>query len=209
MSDVLNSQVTRLHLIRHGEVETPYQKVFGGSRIDMNLSPKGQEQAEALGRHFETHRFDAIYVSPMKRAQQTLAPIAKRQPAKPITLDGLREVDFGSWTGLTWDQVVERHQVSAFDWLHMLEKGHIADAENTQQLRGRVEPCLNEILRDNPGKDVAVVCHGGIVRKLIAILLEIPIVKTAQFEIEYASISIVEHNARRSRLQLLNHTPWR
>ena len=66
---------TRLFLLRHGEVEARYHRIFGG-RIDMELSPRGHEQAKALADYLATTHFHSIYVSPMTRAQQTLAPLA-------------------------------------------------------------------------------------------------------------------------------------
>ena len=64
---------TRLFLLRHAEVEEKYHRIFGG-RIDMNLSALGHEQAGKLAGYLAGTTFDAMYVSPMKRAQQTLAP---------------------------------------------------------------------------------------------------------------------------------------
>ena len=65
---------TRLLLIRHAEVEASYQGVFGG-RIDMDLSPRGHDQAATLARYLHEKPLSAIYASPMKRVQQTLAPL--------------------------------------------------------------------------------------------------------------------------------------
>src|SRR5262245_20138703 len=92
---------TRLLFIRHGEVEARYQNVFGG-RIDMDLSPGGNTQAIALARYLRHRHLDAIYASPMKRVQQTLAPLLVETAHTPVILPGLREVDFGDWTGLTY-----------------------------------------------------------------------------------------------------------
>src|SRR5690348_1464914 len=95
---------TRLYLIRHGEVEARYHRVFGG-RIDMDLSPLGEEQAEHLSTYLERVPFDAIYASPMKRVQQTLRRLAQMQNKSPQIMQELREVDFGSWTGRGWDEI--------------------------------------------------------------------------------------------------------
>ena len=65
--------VTTLSLIRHAEVEVSFQGVFGGC-IDMDISPRGHEQAAALARYLKRKKFDAVYASPMKRVQQTLSP---------------------------------------------------------------------------------------------------------------------------------------
>src|ERR1700761_3827532 len=98
------SEVTTLFLLRHAEVEVRYHKIFGGT-IDMELSPRGHEQAAALAHYVRLKQFDAIYASPMKRAQLTLAPAMTGRNLTPVTLPGLREVDFGAWTGLSWEQV--------------------------------------------------------------------------------------------------------
>src|ERR1043165_563639 len=121
---------TQLALIRHGEVESAYQRVFGG-RIDMNLSPRGHDQAAALAKWLARQPLNAVYASPMKRVQQTLAPFATAYgwSDRVVTVPGLREVDFGDWTGLSWDAISEKFGVSAFQWLTELARGGIANAE--------------------------------------------------------------------------------
>ncbi len=74
----------------------------------MNLSAHGRAQAGALARFLRRTALDAIYASPMKRVQQTLAPLVKNGAPKPVILPGLREVDFGDWTGFNWDEVREK-----------------------------------------------------------------------------------------------------
>ena len=58
------SPPTRLFLLRHGEVETRYHRIFGG-RIDMELSPRGHEQAKTLAAYLAGTHFNSIYVSVM------------------------------------------------------------------------------------------------------------------------------------------------
>ncbi len=199
---------TRLFLLRHGEVEEAYHRTFGG-RIDMNLSPRGHEQARALASFMRRRPIDFIYVSPMKRAQQTLAPLASHCAKPPVERPEFREVDFGEWTGLTWEQVHAKHGVSAFDWLDRIDKGAIAGAETGAGFRARVEPGLRQIIADHAGQNVAIVCHGGVVRMILSILLELPLPKMANFEIDYASVTQVEHHQHKIEMNLLNFAPWR
>jgi broad specificity phosphatase PhoE len=199
---------TQLLLIRHAEVEARYQRVFGG-RIDMELSPRGHEQAAILAQYLHSKPFSAIYASPMKRVQQTLAPLQVNGAPKPIIFPELREVDFGDWTGLSWDQVQEKFGVSAFSWLEQLEYGGIANAECAETLRERVEPCLDHILARHAGQQVAIFCHGGIIRVFLAILLRWPLSSMGMFEIEYASLTHVVLVANKAKVQLLNFAPWR
>jgi broad specificity phosphatase PhoE len=199
---------TRLYLVRHGEVEERYHRVFGG-RIDMNLSDLGRQQAQALARYLERVPFDAIYASPMKRVQQTLDCLLQGQPHRPLILQELREVDFGAWTGLGWDEVNTRFGVSAFEWLSQLDQGSMLDAEPTDHFRDRVGRALDEILQQGAGRTVAVICHGGVIRMALAILLDLPLRKMAGFDFDYASLTIVDWLPNRSEVQLLNLTPWR
>jgi broad specificity phosphatase PhoE len=106
----------RLWLVRHGEVETRYHKTFGG-RIDMNLSPRGHEQAVRLAGFLRGKKFDAVYASPMKRVQQTLAPfLSNGAPAQTI-VPALREINFGDWTGLNWEVVCRQFNLDPHEWL--------------------------------------------------------------------------------------------
>lgn len=199
---------TRLYLLRHGEVESRYHRVFGG-RIDMELSPLGHSQVQALADYFHRHPPHAMYASPMKRVQQTLAPLARQTGLKPVVLPGLREVDFGVWTGLSWEQVYERHQVSAFDWLNQLEAGSIAEAESTADFRARVDEALRQILHHSPCKEVAVVAHGGVIRMLLALILDLPFARMSAFDIEYASITKIAVRPGKTEVELMNFAPWR
>jgi broad specificity phosphatase PhoE len=199
---------TRLYLIRHGEVEERYRRVFGG-RIDMDLSPLGHEQALALANYLQRVPFDAIYASPMKRVQQTLAQFVEKQDKSPVILNDLREVDFGAWTGMGWDEISPRFGVSAFEWLDQLERGQIAQAEPIGSFRSRIELSTKKILTECPGETVAVVCHGGVIRMLLASLLELPLCKMSGFDFEYASLSIVDWLPNKVEVQLLNFAPWR
>lgn len=200
--------MTELWLIRHAEVEAAYQRVFGG-RIDMNLSPRGHLQAEALAQYLRPVQFDAVYASPMKRVQQTLAPALRNGLPSPRVMADLREVDFGDWTGLGWSQVQEKFGVSAFSWLDQLESNGIPNAESGAVLRARVEPCLREILDAHSNQTVTIACHGGVIRMLLAVLLELPLPKLAAFEVDYASITRLLWENGSAELELLNFTPWR
>jgi broad specificity phosphatase PhoE len=205
---LLTPSITRLWLIRHAEVEARYQSVFGG-RIDMELSPRGKEQAAALAAYLHRRSFDALYASPMQRVQQTLAPLLINGFPRPVVIPELREVDFGDWTGLGWDEVYSRYEVRPSQWLEQLEHARIPNAESAQALRARVEPILKQVLRGHVGGHVAVACHGGVIRMLLAILLDLPFSRMGAFEIDYASLTQVAVLAHRIEIQLLNFAPWR
>jgi broad specificity phosphatase PhoE len=199
---------TRLLLLRHGEVEDRYHRVFGG-RIDMDLSPRGHEQAAALAAWLARRPLDALYASPMKRAQQTLAPLAAATGLSAVNVPGFREVDFGDWTGLSWEEVHARFGRSAFDWLRHIERGEIPGADTGASYRARVEPPLRELVARHAGQTAAVVCHGGVVRMMLSILLDLPLPHLGGFDVNYASVTQVDCHVHRAEVHLLNFAPWR
>jgi broad specificity phosphatase PhoE len=202
------SPPTRLLLIRHAEVETRYQEIFGGT-IDMNLSPRGHKQAATLAKVLRAKKIDAIYASPMKRVQQTLAPFLKIRARPQTILPALREVHFGDWTGLPWARVCEKFNLLTHEWLDHIERGVAPNGESGPQFRQRVEPSLRKIVKKHPGETVGIFCHGGVIRMILSILLELPLPRTNLFEIEYASVTQVALHPRHAEVELLNFTPWR
>jgi broad specificity phosphatase PhoE len=198
----------RLFLIRHAEVDARYHRVFGG-RIDMDLSPLGHEQARALAVYLQKFPFHAIYASPMKRVQQTLAQLRENATVEPLILEQLREVDFGVWTGLSWEQVAAEFRTDVFQWLQHLEDGLIAQAEPIGQFKDRIQTCVQSILESRAGQSVAIICHGGVIRMILSILLDLPFKKMAAFDIEYASVTIIDCLPNKIEVELLNFTPWR
>ena len=224
-----SSPPTRLLLIRHAEIERRYQRAFGG-RLDINLSARGHAQARTLANFLRAKNITAIYASPMKRVQQTLAPYlngtvdaplprrasarqrrrhqSEKPPAQTI-LPGLQEVDFGDWSGYTWTEVREKFGVHPYDWLDEIELGAVPNGENGVQFRARVEACLFEIIRRHPGETAAIFSHGGVIRMMLSILLDLPLPKMNSFEIEYTSVTQVALHPELNEIELLNFTPWR
>ena len=92
--------VTTVLLVRHGQTPST-GKVLPGRAPGLHLADAGREQAErAAERIAELARVDAVYTSPLERARETAAPIAKaRGAALAVSTRGLLECDFGEWTG--------------------------------------------------------------------------------------------------------------
>ena len=90
---------TTVLLVRHGQTPTT-GKVLPGRAKGLHLADEGKRQADiAAERIGELKRVDAIYSSPLERAKETAAPIAKARGLKTTIDRGLFECDFGDWTG--------------------------------------------------------------------------------------------------------------
>ena len=175
----------------------------------MNLSARGRAQARTLADFLHGRPFAAVYASPMKRVQQTLAPFLKSGALAQTILPDLQEIDFGDWSGHNWNEVRKRFGVHPYDWLDEIELGAVPNGENGVQFRTRVEACLFDIIRRHPGETAAIFSHGGVIRMVLAILLDLPLPKTNSFEIEYTSVTQVALHPHLNEVELLNFTPWR
>ena len=200
-------KATRLHLVRHAEVDEAYHEVFGG-QIDMELSPVGHEQAKGLAKFLNGRTFDRIYRSPMVRVRQTAKPLLDALGRKAEVIDDLREVDFGVWTGHKWHEIQEKFGVDAEDWLVHLENGDVAEAEPMVECRSRIRGSLEQMMDEGAGQDVLVLCHGGVIRMLLALLLDEPFSKMDRFEVDFASLTVIEHRSNRAEIKLHNFAPW-
>lgn len=207
---MMNTSVTTLLLVRHAEVEERYHRVYGG-KIDMGLSARGQEQAQALAGFLRgQHRIDAVYASPMRRVRETMAPLNGDLGVEPVFMEGLREIDFGDWTGLNFQQIRDVYRVEPWEWLNELDGGRMPNAENLDRLRERIQLCLQHVAERHTGQKVAIFAHGGVIRVALSLLLELPLTKMASFEVAYASVTEVELIPGRGvELQTVNFIPWK
>ena len=87
---MLSAMSSTVHVVRHGEVENP-QKVLYGRQPGWRLSNRGQEMAEVIGEWSKSINLGALHVSPLQRAQETAAPIARAHGITITTDDRLIE----------------------------------------------------------------------------------------------------------------------
>jgi len=162
---------TTLVLIRHGETDWNRDNRFQG-HADPSLNDAGRAQARALATEIGAERFAALYTSPFRRAAETAAILASELGLGPLSDAALEEVDVGSWSGLTRDEVEERFPDGYARWL---EYGHgWDDGETYEELGGRVVGGLLNIGGRHPGVAVLAVTHGGPIRSALAAAEGVP-----------------------------------
>jgi probable phosphoglycerate mutase len=156
---------TTIVMVRHGETDWNRDNRFQG-HADPPLNAVGRRQARALPRELAGDKLTALYSSPLRRASETASILADALDLEVHVLEALREVDVGSWSGLTRTQVETRYPEGYRRWL---EYGHgWDDGETYEELGSRVVGGLVEIARAHPGERVAAVTHGGPIRSALA-----------------------------------------
>ena len=151
---------TRLLLARHGETDWNRTGRWQG-QADPPLNDAGRRQAAALAEQLVGDGVAAIYSSDLRRASETARVVGDRLGLPVVERPDLREIDVGSWSGLTRDEVRERFPDGFARWLDG-EIGH--DGESREQLTTRVVAAIERIAAEQAGGTVLVVTHGGAIR---------------------------------------------
>jgi 2,3-bisphosphoglycerate-dependent phosphoglycerate mutase len=153
---------TRILLARHGETDWNRIGRWQG-HADPPLNETGRQQAVELAERLAGAGISAIYTSDLRRASETAQVVGERLGLDVHEDSQLREIDVGSWSGLTRAEVEERFPDGFARW-RAGEIGH--DGETSEQLTARVVAAVERIARAHPGDTVLVVTHGGAIRAL-------------------------------------------
>ena len=146
--------VTTILLARHGETDWNRENRWQGW-ADPPLNGCGRAQAKALAERLRDVSFDAVYSRDLRRAHETALYVAAPHGATVVVDPALREIDVGSWSGLTQTEVAERYPT-----------GIRPDGETREQHGARVVAAVERIARSHPGGRVLVMAHGGCLRAL-------------------------------------------
>lgn len=182
----------RLLLARHGQSLWNEVRRFQGA-TDVELSPLGRAQAEALGRAVRGYRVAAAYVSPMRRALETAA-IALRGTGIPVVpLPDLRELSLGEWEGRTVDEVRRLDGDPYLAWVRAPQDCPPPGAEPLEEVCRRVVGAVARIAGAHPnGDDVLVVAHGGVISVYACHLLRSPFNSLWRLRVDNCSLTIVK-----------------
>ncbi|HEX3687928.1 MAG TPA: histidine phosphatase family protein [Gaiellaceae bacterium] len=157
--------MTTILLARHGETDWNHEGRFQG-HADPALNATGRAQAAELAAELEAVELAAVYSSPLQRALETAEVVAAEHGLQPVAVDALREVDVGSWEGLTRAEVEARFPEQFAGWLDY-DQGW-ADGESYEEMARRVVAALLELAGAHEGERILAVTHGGPIRAAFA-----------------------------------------
>ncbi|MCF3963638.1 histidine phosphatase family protein [Streptomyces fuscigenes] len=174
-----------LFLVRHGETVWHAENRYTGSS-DIALTPRGEEQAEALGRWAGAARLDAVYSSPLSRARRTAAPALRAAGLPENIEEGLRELDFGIAEGRTLAEVAAEHPQAVQEFLERPATRPLPGGDDPVAAGARGAQALWRVAESwaRPPEDggaaggggrVLVVAHNTLYRLVLCHLLGIPL----------------------------------
>jgi phosphoserine phosphatase len=165
----------RIILVRHGHVDWLAPERFRG-RAELPLSGLGRRQAQAVAGYIAASwKPEAVYTSPLGRCRETGAVIAAPFGLEPQPIDGLADIDYGEWQGLTRDQAKERWPGEIELWFSAPHLAVIPGGETLAAVLSRATPALREMMGHHPDGTVVLVGHDSINRVLLLFALELPL----------------------------------
>ncbi|HEX5139320.1 MAG TPA: histidine phosphatase family protein [Dehalococcoidia bacterium] len=164
--------VTELFLIRHAQIESGVEM-----NADEDLTALGREQAHVLAQYLSRYRFDAVYASPSRRAQQTAAPVASCQGLAVKTDEALADIKtLRPLSASVRDTIAEVTGAEGVDvFIDNMRRTMNFDAfapfvESSADFRARVVGVMNAIVAGHPGGRIAVICHSPVISAYLAVL---------------------------------------
>src|SRR5574340_763280 len=159
-------EVTRLYLIRHGQVVNHHELRYNG-HFDVDITKKGVSQMKALTAFLGKVPIKAMYSSDLQRAVKGAEIIGAGLDLRPVKVHALKELHLGRWEGLTRKEAVERFPEEAHFTFRNLATSKVKDGESLRELTERVIPAIDGIIKRHRGEAVCIVAHGGVNRVIL------------------------------------------
>jgi len=197
--------LTRFVLVRHGQTEWNRVERFRG-RADLDLDEVGVRQGEASAERIARWQTSALYSSPLRRAMRTAEIISRRLNLPVTPLDGLIDIDYGTWQGLSQEEVSGRDGDRYKLWLESPDKVEFPDGESLEDVRGRVVGVIEELSSRHDDQTIILVSHKVVCKVVLLYLLGLDNSRFWHVEQDVGAINAFEVIEGISRVSLLNDT---
>jgi probable phosphomutase (TIGR03848 family) len=192
------------HLLRHGE-HGLLGRVLAGRMPGVGMTERGRAEIASQAERLAGEKIAAIYASPLQRTRETAEIVAERL-GLPITFrDDLIELDFGEWTGATFDSIRADPRWQA--WSTQRSLATIPGGESMRAVQHRVVAAIVELNERHLRETVVLVSHGDVIRSALVFALGMPLDFYNRIEIGQGSISTVRIDASGIRILALNDRP--
>ena len=205
----------RLVLVRHGATDWNQQRRVQGLS-NLGLNETGKKQAEALAQALKNEKVDAIYTSPLRRAQETAYAINRFHQVEVVTLDGLKELDVGEVDGMTYDEMRSSHSEFFTKWMADFTAVRLPGGGTVPELRDQCCAAVKDIVEkqrtatggkcSDEDRVVVAVTHFFPIMCIICDALGLDLINFRRFRLDVASMCTLDFNPERIVLVSFNDT---
>ncbi|MFA5014866.1 MAG: histidine phosphatase family protein [Actinomycetota bacterium] len=196
----------KFFLIRHGQTLWNEQGRYQGN-YDTGLTGLGICQAKSAAKYLSRVKLSNIYSSPLKRAVDTANIIGKSKDLKVIVREGLKEIYFGKWEGMKFNDINNEFHDDYQRWLKDPYNNCPTGGESFKKVQERAVAEIDNMIGKNEDKSsIAVITHGGIILSLLVNWLQIPIPRWRSIIQRQGAINIVVINKGVPYVSAINYT---
>lgn len=194
----------QLTLIRHSSLAIAPNICYGQSDVD--VSAQFADEVQQLQAKLQNSKFDAIYASPLQRchklAQALCADANLGLAAHDINLDvRLKELSFGDWELSPWDAIPR----ATFDtWANDYANLAPPNGESFSQLHARCKGFVEDLSSAANGQNLLVVTHGGVIRAMLAEVLNMPLKGLFRINIDHVSVTQISYHGAVPKIGFVN-----
>lgn len=186
----------RMTLIRHTSLQIASGVCYG--QTDIDVAATFVHEATHAKEKLKHLTFDAVFSSPLQRCVK----LAHALVSDHIVHDErLKELHFGDWEMRAWDDIPR----DAFDhWAHNYAELAPPNGETFSQLQQRGVAFVEEIMQLHPSGHVLVVTHGGMVRAMLAHVLNMQLKGLFRFSVDYGSVTQLDFCGTVPKVEFVN-----
>tara|TARA_R110000850_G_scaffold83214_2_gene178652 strand:- start:215 stop:778 length:564 start_codon:yes stop_codon:yes gene_type:complete len=182
-------------LIRHTRPEIPSGICYG--QTDIPLKDTFPAESKLVLSKLPKF-FDTVFTSPSMRCLKLANLISSGGTLKQDSL--LKELNFGDWEMKAWDDIPKEE---LNPWMSNFVTHKVPNGEAFSDLIQRVDSFLEQ-LKNIGQKQVALVCHAGIIRAMLVKALNIPSENAFRLSIDYGSVSKLSYSEGRFQVDFFN-----
>jgi len=206
-----DAPATTLVLVRHGATAHTLDKRFssglGGANPGINDEGRAQVRATADWLAPLADGIDVVIASPVRRTHESAEILGARLGRPVLTEEGLAEMEFGAWDGLTFAEIQDRYPDELDRWLGSLDEAP-GGGESVRVLEKRVLASLERLLSEYAGRTVLAVSHVTPIKVLVAHALGAPLEAVYRMELAPASVTVLSFFADgHASLRMFNARP--
>ena len=196
----------KIYLVRHGETDWNRQLRYQGQR-DIPLNEEGNRQAMCVADYLAGENIEMVYSSPLSRARETATLIGEKHGLKLSVEHSLLEIDFGEWEGRKYNELKQEEQNMAERWFFSPDTINIPGGEPYSVFKDRVLAGYEGIRKIDQNKNIAFVTHAGVIRIIIAAILDMPAAAVTKLRLAPASLTILLYDDwENSYLEIFNQS---
>jgi broad specificity phosphatase PhoE len=198
---------TKIILVRHGQTSWNALGILQGN-ADIPLDSTGVIEAQELALSTSVKTVDAVYSSPLSRANETAQAIAAEHQLSVEEKDDLREIGAGIYTGYQGSQIPSDIRISwttdpnfampsgVPDSTNLLDPSYVYgiyfEGESLNIVADRAWDEITDIAEEHCGENVVTVTHGGIIGITLTHVYGLPVTDYRDFTVETGSQTVLE-----------------